>query len=254
MDWTPGVEVRDQYAYGYDKADNRWPDFVAEYLQTVAAIEGLKAVKNLRGPLRWFAAGVRAQIAEDQFQYFWFVIEQISEITKEAIPVSDKCQRCRGDLFCPTCNATPTHRPFAKQAIENLFSRLDVSTELQRDLFKIRNGLMHGRDRLEIVEDIRTETPGFDFGEAIDLSWEIAMAAIFNALQMTLPEYEQMSFGKPDSIVRRDAVFKAHMRMGMNGDPKKPQLQNVVVPQIKAFAVNERGEEIDPRTGDRVAK
>jgi hypothetical protein len=42
--------------------------------------------------------------------------------------------------------------------------------------------------------------------------------------------------------------MKAHMLMGMHGDPDDPKLENVVLPTITAISVNERGEEIDPLT------
>jgi hypothetical protein len=96
MDWTPGIDIREQYAYGQDKFDDRWPDLLSEYLVTLAELEALGSIQQLRTPLRWFAAGIRAQIAEDQFQYFWFVLELIAEITKERDRVTDKCQRCHG--------------------------------------------------------------------------------------------------------------------------------------------------------------
>jgi len=252
MDWTPGTEIREQYAYAHGKFEDRWPELASDFLSTVAEIENLESLKRLRAPLRWFAAGIRAQVAEDQFQHFWFVLELIAEIAKSKTLVTDKCQQCHGDLFCPRCNALSTHRPFPKQAIEGLLAHLNVSVEVQRDLFKIRNGIMHGRTRLEILDDIRIQSPDFDFGDSIDLIWQIAIAAIFNALQMTAHQYERMAFGASDSIASRNFTFKAHMQMGMHGDPNDPQLANVVVPDIRPIRVNDRGEEIDPRTGDRL--
>src|ERR1700729_1859409 len=35
MDWTPGVQVREQYAFGRaDDREDRWPDLTAEYFPT----------------------------------------------------------------------------------------------------------------------------------------------------------------------------------------------------------------------------
>jgi hypothetical protein len=252
MDWSPGLKMRDQYAYGCDKKDDRWPDLAEEYLKTVAAIETLDGAKRLRAPLHWFAAGIRATAAEDQFQYFWFVLEIIAEITKETGLVADKCQKCKSDLFCQACNSISMHKPFQRQAIDNLLDRLNVPADVRREMFIIRNGIMHGRDRDEIIEEIRRKSPDFEFGEAIDIAWQIATAAIFNALQITAPQYNQMYFAKPDSVVSRDISFKAHMIMGLPGDPNDPKLVDVVIPEVRAFRVNSRGEEIDPLTGQRI--
>jgi hypothetical protein len=95
----------------------------------------------------------------------------IAEITKETSPVSDKCQRCHTDLFCPSCNTISEHRPFAKQAIEALLNRLNVARGRQRDLLYIRNGIMHGRSREEIEEEIRQNEPTFEIGQAVDFIW-----------------------------------------------------------------------------------
>jgi hypothetical protein len=247
MDWTPDIEIREQYAYGQDKFDDRWPDLLSEHLVTLAELEALGSIQQLRTPLRWFAAGIRAQVAEDQFQYFWFVLELIAEITKERDRVTDKCQRCHGNLFCPSCNSVSEHRPFPKQAIEALLTRLDVSKDWQRDLFRIRNGIMHGRTRSEIEEDIRKYLPDFEIADAVDFIWQAAFTALFNALKVPQNQFGRLAFGGPDSIVSQTLTFKAHMHIGMRGDSKEPRLENVVVPEVTAIRTNKRGQPIDPR-------
>jgi hypothetical protein len=74
--------------------------------------------------------------------------------------------------------------------------------------------------------------------------------AIFNVLKPTQSQCQQMVFGTPDSIVSRTITFKAHMEIGLLGDPAlPPRLENVVVPHVEAIRTNERGERIDPLTG-----
>lgn len=253
MDWTPGLEIRDTYAYGgQDGFIERWPELTAENLTTLAELEGSSEIAHLRTPLRWFAAGVRAKFPEDQFQYFWFVLELIAEMAKDSVRVTDKCQRCRTDLFCPTCNAVSEHRPFQKQAIEASFSRLNVSSEMQRDLFEIRNAIMHGRTRPEIEEEIRSRTPDFEISQAVDFLWQTAFYALFNALKIKQSQTERITFGSPDTVVAQTVTMKAHMKMGTHGDPNDPKIENVVLPTITAIRVNERGEEINPSTGEVV--
>lgn len=250
MDWTPGVTVREQYAYGQDNLRDRWPNFVPEYLRTLANLESLNGIQELKTPLRWYAAGTRATVAEDQFQYFWLVLELIAETTKTSARVTDKCQHCHGDLFCPSCNAISQHRPFPKQAVEALFTKLNVSRERQRDLFNIRNGIVHGRTRPEIEEEIRKDQPEFEISDAVNFIWRTAFMAILNRLKIPQSQMDCFTFGAPDTIVSRTINFKAHMRIGMNGDPNDPRLENVVVPEVTAIRINERGEPIDPLTGE----
>lgn len=252
MDWTPGIEIRETYAYGHDKPIERWPDLASDHLETLAGLECCEQIEHLRTPLRWFAAGIRSTIAEDQFQYFWFVLEIIAEMTKGTDRVTDKCARCRSDLLCPACNAVSEHRPFQKQAIEMLLTRLNVSMERQRDLFDIRNGIMHGRTRSEIEEEIQVHAPDFEMAVAVDFMWQTAFAAIFNAFKLKQSQVESLALASRDTVVSRTVTMKAHMMMGMRGDPANPKLEGVVLPTITAIPVNERGEEIDPLTGQLV--
>lgn len=147
MDWTPGVEHREQYAYGRDDHRDRPEAISAELLETVKELQSSPNAITLDRALRWYSAGTRSALMEDQFQYLWFVLELIAEITNDRKVIADKCQRCRADLMCPTCEDVLTHRPFPKQQIETLLTRLKVAPLMQKDLFDIRNGLMHGRSR-----------------------------------------------------------------------------------------------------------
>ncbi|MCA1474776.1 methylamine utilization protein MauJ [Bradyrhizobium sp. NBAIM08] len=250
MDWTPGLEVRQAYVYGgQDGGTERWTDLALDNLTTAAQLESCHGIARLRTPMRWFSAGVRAKFPEDQFQYFWFVLELIAELTKSTARVTDKCPHCRSDLFCPTCNCVPEHRPFQKQAIQALLDRLNVSPDMQRDLFSIRNGIMHGRTRSEIEDEIKERVAGFEIAYAVDFIWQTAFAAIFNALQLKQSQVDQLVLGSPDTVVRHQVTMKAHMLMGTHGDPNDPKIENVVLPTITAIPVNKHGQEIDPATG-----
>jgi hypothetical protein len=76
---------------------------------------------RLRRAMKWFANGVSTRFYDDQFVYFWLVVELIAQNAKDPTPVPDKCPKCQGPLFCETCKTVPTHRPYQKQAIEQLF-------------------------------------------------------------------------------------------------------------------------------------
>ncbi|MEY2542061.1 MAG: hypothetical protein QOI22_1663 [Verrucomicrobiota bacterium] len=240
-DWSPGVEVREQFAYGHDDQTDRWPDLKEEYFLTVQEIERTPHVNKLRTALRWYAAAARSMVPEDQFQYFWFVLELLSEFTKGKELVADKCQVCHGELYCPKCAAVSQHRPFPKQAIEDLLNRIKVAPERQRDLFRIRNGIMHGDTREEIEVDIRKQSPEFEISHAVDFIGRSAYIALFNSFGIKQSQIANMVFGEPDSFVSRTTTFKAHMMIGMHGDPENPSLENVVLPEITATRTDAAG-------------
>ncbi|MBR1269688.1 hypothetical protein JQ629_19440 [Bradyrhizobium sp. AUGA SZCCT0222] len=241
MDWSPGVVVREQYAYGHDDEVERWPDLKEEYFSTVQEIERSPHVNSLRTALRWYASATHAAVPEDQFQYFWFVLELLAEITKEKQLVADKCQACHSDLYCPKCESVSQHRPFAKQAIEALLTRLNVAPERQRDLFRIRNGIMHGDTREKIEADLQRQTPEFEIALAVDFIGQTAFLAIFNSFGVKQSQMANIVFGSPDSYVSRRITMKAHMMVGMHGDPEKPLLENVVLPKITAIKIDAEG-------------
>jgi hypothetical protein len=251
MDWSPGLEVREALAYGHaSDTDDRWPELEGVYLDTAREIAECENLKQFRSAMHWYGAGLRSTIAEDQFQYFWFVLELIAEITKGKELVADKCQRCGSDLFCNSCNSVSQHRPFVKQGIESIMDRLKVSKERQRDLFTIRNGLMHGDTRDEIELKIRRESPDVEFADAVDFLAGCAFMAIFNSLKMRQSKVDRLVFGERDSVVTRGVTMTAHIKTGMYGDKNDPRIENVVLPKIDAVRVDKQGCPIDER-GDR---
>ncbi|MET4478005.1 methylamine utilization protein MauJ [Bradyrhizobium sp. F1.13.3] len=245
MDWTPGVEHREQFAYERDDYRDRPEAITAEIFESVKELQTSPNSVAVDRALRWYSAGVSSTIMEDQFQYFWFVLELIAETTTDKLVVGDKCQKCRSDLFCPTCNEVSTHRPFQKQRIEALLTRLKVGSQIQSDLFDIRNGLMHGRAREQIEEAIQEREPDFEFAKAVDFAGQTAFMAIFNAFVIKQSQLDRLVFSAPETFVSRAGVMKAHFVIGMHGDPADPQLQNVVLPKITAHRIDETGNMFD---------
>jgi hypothetical protein len=245
MDWTPGVEHREQYAYGRDDHRERPEAITPELLESVRELQTSPNSIALDRALRWYSAGVGSTLMEDQLQYFWFVLELIAETTNDKIAVSDKCQKCRSDLVCPSCEEVSTHRPFPRQQIETLLTRLKVAPQMQKDLFGIRNGLMHGRSREQIEVSIQDREPDFEFAKAVDFGGRNAFMAIFNAFGIKQSQLDRLVFASPDSFVSREVVMKAHLVVGMLGDPAEPRLENVVLPKITAHRIDEAGNNIN---------
>jgi hypothetical protein len=248
MDWTPGLEVREALAYGHaSDTDDSWPELEGVYLDTAREIAESENLKQFRPAMHWYSAGLRSMIAEDQFQYFWFVLELIAEITKSKELVADKCQRCGSDLFCNSCNSVSQHRPFVKQGIETVMDRLNISKERQRNLFAIRNGLMHGDTRDEIESKLQSKSPDFEFADAVDFLASCAFMAIFNSLGIRESIVDRLVFGERDSVVTRGVTMSAHIQTGMHGDKNAPRLENVVLPKIDAIRIDKQGNPIDKR-------
>ena len=87
-DWTPGQHQRQQYAYTRQTKSELFTELSAELLDTARMLQSWGVTPVLERSLRWFSAAVRARIMDDQFQFFWFVIELVAEATKNNRPSS----------------------------------------------------------------------------------------------------------------------------------------------------------------------
>jgi hypothetical protein len=118
-------------------------------------------------------------------------------------------------------------KPFPKQRIEALLTRLNIAPVMQQDLFAIRNGLMHGTSREEIEALIQGHEPNFEFDKAVDFVGNTAFMALFNAFGIKQSQVDRLLFTTPDSFVSREVTMKAHLVMGMHGDPAAPVLRTL---------------------------
>jgi hypothetical protein len=132
-------------------------------IATVRMLHEWESTAVLPRALRWYSSGVRSQFAEDQFQFFWFVIELFAASSKERGKVTDKCQRCGGDLACQDCNRVSTHRPFGKQLIEQILERIGVSADQITELFYIRNSLLTEKRKNASKQRFRRNLPNLSF-------------------------------------------------------------------------------------------
>jgi hypothetical protein len=113
---------------------------------------------------------------------------------------------------------------------------------MQKDLFGIRNGLMHGRSREQIEASIQERVPDFEFAKAVDFAGRNAFMAIFNAFGVKQSQLERLVFSTPESFVSGKMVMKAHLIVGMLGDPADPRYENVVLLTITAERIEETDE------------
>jgi hypothetical protein len=185
VDWTPGLQERDCIQYFVHPAyDRPYKVLDQECLATAARIADAPLSSTLRRALRWFANGVSSTYPDDQFYYFWLAIELVAVETKLPDPVNDACPKCRGPLFCQTCNLHSMHKPYPKQAILTLFKKHieDSPDKLFAQADRIRNALMHGDD-LDVLQACTGVTLEVIVNSIGRLTWVALLSTIIAKLR-----------------------------------------------------------------------
>jgi Methylamine utilization protein MauJ len=231
LDWSPGHPNREGFIYATHSPRDAHEALASSLLETVQMLQQWGTTPALERSLRWYSSGVRSRVMEDQFQCFWFVIELIAQATKGAERVSDKCQKCHGDLRCTSCGELSTHRPFQRQAIELLLSRMGIANTHIADLFLTRNGLLHGATRGTIESQIQARAPAFTFDRIVDLAGKLAWSAILNAFKKPPGEHRPL-FLEVNTYVDWHVTGKAHVVLGVGGDSNNPKIEDVHLPQM----------------------
>lgn len=166
------------------------PELGSPYLETVEALDEANPPGFARMAMRYFRYGLLDEHSEDQFMRFWLALEIVAENVKEQDRVPIKCPACDKALKCSNCGAEPTRVPMAKQAIENLIVRV-TSTETTVNpklLFKVRNSLMHGRDKRAVETECKIPLREI-VNELGVLTWKAIM------LSIALGEGSPLAFG-----------------------------------------------------------
>ncbi len=234
IDWSPGIYMREARQFLKRQPENAISAITAEVQSSVGLVASLVSQEIQKKVLLWYSAGVNCILPEDQYQYFWFAIEAVAELTKPTNKVSDKCQICKGDLVCSACGKTSSHRPFAKQSIEHLFRTVGVDDKIAKAFFKIRNLLLHGVSREEIEFSIQSspEYPeNFEFHKAVDRLGEICWVAIvrnFNSVGHT----GELFFLRPSTFVDWKLIAKVNINIGVGGDVNNPKFSDLHMPEI----------------------
>jgi hypothetical protein len=189
------------------------PPFAAiepHLLKTIALLQKTDIDTRLRRALKWFSNGIAAFYQDDQFAFFWFVVELVAQIAKDVAPVPDRCPKCREPMYCPSCNASHLHRPYPKHAVEALFEksiRGDWQTFYRR-AFRARNMLLHDDEMINIEKEL-----GIEFSRLIDDIGKFAWIAILNRFAPSLVG-TQPGFYQASTYGRTNIVFSANMQFG----------------------------------------
>jgi len=157
--------------------------------------------------MRWYRIGISESIPDDQFQYFWFALEILAEHQKSPEKMADKCPLCKSPLYCEKCEMHPTHRPYAKQAIQTLIQTVDKTCddETIATLDRTRNALMHGGTLEETERD-----PSSNGQHIVDVLGKIVFRALMNQFPMETFK-ETITFGNPNTYIRWNRTGIAHI-------------------------------------------
>lgn len=184
IDWSDGTFARQFHVYR-DFPGHDLPYYVLtpDLLESAGAMWQASKGHPLEAAIHWFASGVKATLLEDQFQLFWFAAELLAAHGKDTTNVNDLCAICRNPLYCETCDTHPKHRPYQKQAIEQMIHAIvrEKGEETSERLFKVRNMLMHGSTRPQIDAEIDGE-----LADSVEDIARITKQAIFSLLQNNL--------------------------------------------------------------------
>lgn len=253
VDWSPGLVERDfLYFKVFPDPNVPIPALDQDLVESVAKLTRSEIPRAVRLSISWWARGVAASPASEQFQYFWYALEILAEHAKPSVRVASKCPRCQGELFCQACNRVPVHRPYPKEAIRLLIEK-HVQGEPHR-LFeaidKARNLLLHGEAPHEIEREVGAEW------DALSNSLGTATrAAIVSTLANLATAHEEtgsvkLSLNNVSSYTHWETKIVTDMAMpGGHADPANPQIEEFWPTFKLEMNVQSRDEVDPPKTG-----
>ena len=74
LDWTPGLDMREQYIYHIDRNEMPTPLLTADLAMTIKLLNTNAVPNEVKRAIHWFANGVSAELMDDQFQCFFFEV------------------------------------------------------------------------------------------------------------------------------------------------------------------------------------
>lgn len=233
VDWTPGLTERECYQYqAFPGSELPYPVLDKPLFESVERLFAVETTPAFQRALKWFSAGVRAEYMDDQFQYFWLVVELVAQLNKAPEKVNDSCPICRSPLYCQACDSFPTHRPYPKQSIYQLFDKM-IEIDAEK-IFKtandVRNAIMHGDD----VESIEA-SQGIKFEDVVNQVGGIAWAALLNAFTHNPDDRKRigsLSILQTNMHVHQLLTMKVHMLV-YSSDPQNPKVSELPNPKIE---------------------
>lgn len=188
-----------EYQYKiFHTVDSRYPpspELIQEFLETVQALDQVTPAFT-RTALKYFRYGLLDDLPEDQFMRLWLSLEILAENEKEKKQVQLTCSKCSAVMKCSACGFEPIRIPMAKQAIENLITKItgtDAPDVIKRQ-FIARNSLMHGGSPRSTEKECKMPLSVI-VNELGAVTWE--------AILSTIP----LGAGAPPAFGHRDGEF-----------------------------------------------
>lgn len=252
VDWSPGLTHHDFLHFRTFPSPNV-PLYVLgqEHLDSVAELMGNPIPQSISLAIRWWADGVTASPASQQFQYFWYALEILAEHAKPPAKVASKCPMCTGDLYCPTCREVPLHRPFPKEAIQMLIQK--HVTGQPEGFFKLideaRNRLLHGEDPREIERDLKIK-----WGDVSDslgkATRAVVLSVLLNIAAAHVTEARKLAVVEANTYAHYEVVLTTDMSMGVtHADPANPQIEEFAPDGFKVNMIVRDPDEVDEAQG-----
>lgn len=243
VDWTPGLTERVCIQF-HEAPDEVVPHhFLTEDLfKSIEVLQSLDMPSGIKRALKWFSNGVSSRFSDDQFQFFWFVVELIAEIGKDPTKVHDICQKCGENLYCEKCAEYPTHRAFPKQAIRTLFEKRipKNAAKFYETALYVRNRLLHGDE----VNDIERKE-GIILSDVVDQLGELAWVSVVNAF-LQFSSGNSVLAGVPLHIFRTNMYSHRNLNVGVKmlvyTNPNNPTLEQIARPEI-SFSYDDKAQD-----------
>lgn len=257
VDWSPGLNSR--RCISFKKFPN--PD-VPKYALTQDLVDTVMKYStnpiplNVRLAMSWWARGVATSFAPDQFQFFWYALEILTEHHKPTTKITSKCPHCSGDLHCQSCGTVPLHRPYPKQAVKIL-----IEKHLTRDpdvFFKqmdeARNRLLHGDDQKLIEQDM-----GVDWGTLSDRLGRLTWLSLLDTLRKITMEHssrETVAIVQTNSYLHYDVILRSDLTIGVHHvNPLEPQIDEFQLPGLEiSMVVGEHADSVQEGAANPMPK
>lgn len=248
IDWTPGLIDRQARYFIKTRAAPSSPFLDHALAGTAERVMAMFNDEVSQTVLRWYRLGMRAQGPEEQFMYLWFAIEVTAGAQKEPGKIAVTCPKCQSNLFCQTCDSTPTRRRFETEAIKDLIWKVSPpnvdNQEIYETLIKIRNTLHHGRRLYSILHELPCTVE-----QALHVTAQIAWRGITHLADNDAdprPE-DPLTFIKLEDVINRDMVVGLTVETRFEkSDPNAPKLSDAPAIEMN-FVINEKNYSYDGR-------
>lgn len=234
LDMTPGKVERDALIFHTSPiGDCMEPALTSEFTDSASRILAMRSSDSAQSAaMRWYRLGIGESSFEQQFNYFWFALEIVSQALKSTEKRYSQCPHCRGKLYCEACKTYPMHRPYPGEAIRDTVQLVHPSdgAAVFETLQKVRHTLMHG-DRIESIASKLPCTPQ----QAVDKLAQVTWSAIGSMFDKPDPAAEKdLVLGYPETVVRGSVIARVHMitTLKPGADPNNPRLEDFAEPEF----------------------